>query len=151
MVGIIYPPRRQYISGIYCQLGDYILPTTLYRNLKNPLIQRVPEIFCNIYHIYHLYMAYTFWLNRAIWCKVLGKTARVPSQGWVPHFPFDSNHSYHAWTVKKQLFTCLYNRLSRSNQRIQGEILQEIPWKFPAFFCLIIIPRHSMYGIFTYI
>ena len=26
-----------YISGMYCQLGDYILPTTLYKNLKNPL------------------------------------------------------------------------------------------------------------------
>ena len=28
---------KWYISGIYCQLGDYILPTTLYRNLKIPL------------------------------------------------------------------------------------------------------------------
>ena len=28
---------KWYISGIYCQLGDYIPPTTLYRNLKNPL------------------------------------------------------------------------------------------------------------------
>ena len=27
-----------YISGIYCQLGVYIPPTTLYRNLNNPLI-----------------------------------------------------------------------------------------------------------------
>ena len=26
-----------YISGIYCQLGDYIIPTTFYKNLKNPL------------------------------------------------------------------------------------------------------------------
>ena len=26
-----------YISGIHCQLGDYILPTTLHKNLKNPL------------------------------------------------------------------------------------------------------------------
>ena len=29
---------KWYISGIYCQLGDYILPTTLYRNLKIPLM-----------------------------------------------------------------------------------------------------------------
>ena len=36
----IIPKRRQYISDIYCQLGDYILPTTLYRNLKNPLKDR---------------------------------------------------------------------------------------------------------------
>ncbi len=28
---------KWYIRGIYCQLGDYMLPTTLYRNLKNPL------------------------------------------------------------------------------------------------------------------
>ena len=28
MVGSIKPPKRQYISGIYCQLGDYISPTT---------------------------------------------------------------------------------------------------------------------------
>ena len=27
-----------YISGIYCQLGDYILSTTLYKNLKSRLI-----------------------------------------------------------------------------------------------------------------
>ena len=26
-----------YISGIYCQLGDYMLPTTFYKNLKKPL------------------------------------------------------------------------------------------------------------------
>ena len=26
-----------YISGIYCQLGDYMLPTTFYKNLKNQL------------------------------------------------------------------------------------------------------------------
>ena len=31
---------KWYISGIYCQLGDYILPTTLYRNLKIPLINK---------------------------------------------------------------------------------------------------------------
>ena len=28
---------KWYICGIYCQLGDYMPPTTLYRNLKNPL------------------------------------------------------------------------------------------------------------------
>ena len=27
-----------HIGGIYCQLGDYMLPTTLYKNLKNPMI-----------------------------------------------------------------------------------------------------------------
>ena len=48
-LGIIYPPNegkdyKWYISGIYCQLGDYILPTTLYRNLKNPLIVLMEEI-----------------------------------------------------------------------------------------------------------
>ena len=26
-----------YISGIKCQLGDYILSTTLYKNMTNPL------------------------------------------------------------------------------------------------------------------
>ena len=26
-----------YIPGIYCQLGDYILPTTLYQNQNNPM------------------------------------------------------------------------------------------------------------------
>ena len=31
---------KWYISGIYCQLGDYILPTTLYRNQKIPLISQ---------------------------------------------------------------------------------------------------------------
>ena len=34
----IVPWYKWYVSGLYCQLGDYILPTTLYRNLKNPLI-----------------------------------------------------------------------------------------------------------------
>ena len=39
-IGSIYiTPQdyKWYISGIYCQLGDYILPTTLYKNLKNVL------------------------------------------------------------------------------------------------------------------
>ncbi len=31
----IYTPL---IPGIYCQLGDYMLPTTFYKNLENPLI-----------------------------------------------------------------------------------------------------------------
>ena len=39
------PPGGQYIPGIqrgmYCQLGDYILLTTLYKNLKNPLISSI--------------------------------------------------------------------------------------------------------------
>ena len=26
-----------YISGIYCQLADYMLPTTIYKNLKHRL------------------------------------------------------------------------------------------------------------------
>ena len=30
-----------YISGIYCQLGDYMLPTTIYKNLKHRLILRI--------------------------------------------------------------------------------------------------------------
>ena len=38
---IFHPPKgkdyKWYISGIYCQLGDYMLPTTLYKNLKNLL------------------------------------------------------------------------------------------------------------------
>ena len=28
-----------YVSGIFCQLGDYILLTTLYKNQNNPLIR----------------------------------------------------------------------------------------------------------------
>ena len=35
--GNVYLVFKMYISGMYCQLGDYILPTTLYKNLKNPL------------------------------------------------------------------------------------------------------------------
>ena len=35
----IYNPQEgNIISGIYCQLGDFILPTTFYKNLNNPLI-----------------------------------------------------------------------------------------------------------------
>ena len=39
MVGIIQPPNEGkdytwYISGIYCQLGYYMLPTTPYKNLS---------------------------------------------------------------------------------------------------------------------
>ena len=32
-----WSPNWQYIPLIYCLLGGYMLPTTLYRNLKNPL------------------------------------------------------------------------------------------------------------------
>ena len=39
------PPRKAiykwYISGIYCQLGDYMPPTTFYGNQKQPLNQRI--------------------------------------------------------------------------------------------------------------
>ena len=44
MVGTIKAPQKAiytlYISGIYCQLGDYILTTTLYKNQNNPLKSR---------------------------------------------------------------------------------------------------------------
>ena len=33
--------KARTISGIYCQLGDYMPPTTLYKNLKNVLNARV--------------------------------------------------------------------------------------------------------------
>ena len=43
-----HPPigrkNTTYIPLIYCLLGGYMLPTTLYRNLKNPLIQLVPSL-----------------------------------------------------------------------------------------------------------
>ena len=35
--GNVYLVYKMYISGMYCQLDDYILPSTLYKNLKNPL------------------------------------------------------------------------------------------------------------------
>ena len=47
-----------YISGIYCQLGDYILPTTLYQNLNNPLkmvgISIVIRSFCRAVNPYEI-------------------------------------------------------------------------------------------------
>ena len=52
----ITPPRRQYtwyISGIYCQLGDYILPTTLYKNQNNPLNWWRYSISLICHKIYH--------------------------------------------------------------------------------------------------
>ena len=41
--GIILSPRRQSILVVWavCQLGDYMLPTTFYKNLKNPLIREL--------------------------------------------------------------------------------------------------------------
>ena len=36
---------KWYISGIYCQLGDYMPPTTFYGNKKQPLIIETTEIF----------------------------------------------------------------------------------------------------------
>ena len=35
------PQKARTISGIYCQLGDYMPPSTLYKNLKNVLNARV--------------------------------------------------------------------------------------------------------------
>ena len=39
---IFHPPEgkdyKWYISGIYCQLGDYMPPTTFYGNQKQTLI-----------------------------------------------------------------------------------------------------------------
>ena len=40
-----------YISGIYCQLGDYMIPTTFYKNLKKPLMHGV---FAYIYPLNYL-------------------------------------------------------------------------------------------------
>ena len=38
---VLQPPRRQYISGIYCQWGDYIPPDpTFYGNQKQPLTKK---------------------------------------------------------------------------------------------------------------
>ena len=37
-----------YISGMYCQLGDYMLPTTFYKNLKLLWLQghiQIPETY----------------------------------------------------------------------------------------------------------
>ena len=57
VVGILKNPRLNaiytwYISGIYCQLADYILPSTFYKNLKDPLILYLkrsdqPQINCH--------------------------------------------------------------------------------------------------------
>ena len=38
---VLQPPKRQYISGIYCQLGDYIPPDpTFYGSQKQPLTKK---------------------------------------------------------------------------------------------------------------
>ena len=41
--------NQWYISGIYCQLGDYMLPTTYWGNQETPLIKvlgKIPHHFC---------------------------------------------------------------------------------------------------------
>ena len=40
-IGSFFTPQKDYkwyISGIYCQLGDYMPPTAFYGNHKQPLI-----------------------------------------------------------------------------------------------------------------
>ena len=37
-----------YISGIYCQLGDYMLPTIYYQNHNNPLTGGARQMFQKI-------------------------------------------------------------------------------------------------------
>ena len=45
----MYPPNEgkdytwYFLSGIYCQLGDYILPTTFWKDLNNPLIKKLSQ------------------------------------------------------------------------------------------------------------
>ena len=92
------PIYTWYISGIYCQLDDYILPTTLYKNLKHPLtIPKQPlstilrytnqPVECNIY-IYTNIVTFakgslgihgTFFIDLLIYHKnKLGKFTIIP-------------------------------------------------------------------------
>ncbi len=60
---------KWYISGIYCQLGDYMPPTTFYGNKKQPLIIETTEIF-------EFFCVCFFWQNPT---EHIGRTNIQPS------------------------------------------------------------------------
>ena len=80
-----------YIPLIYCLLGGYILPTTLYRNLKNPLKkvldEQVTRMLTNVFPLEQWCQSVSCWLP----AKIKHETPTAPSHVASKKFFLDLN------------------------------------------------------------